>query len=110
MNRLRIINLYEADYNLILQNFWPQKVNHLAKESKTLEGDTWGTRPNCSTEHTTLEEIITKLQRLTCTSLCKFQDDAVVRFDRIVPTHAMLYSRKFEIPSSVCNITCKQLK
>ena len=36
INRLRIINLYEADYNLILKFFWPHKATHQSEQDKLL--------------------------------------------------------------------------
>ena len=111
INRLRIINFYEADHNLILKCFWPNKATHLTEESKTLGENTWDARPNCSTEHDTLlDEIITEIHRLTYLSLCKFQDDTVACYDRIVPTHAMIYSRKLKVPSSVYQLAAHTLK
>ena len=111
INRLRIINLYEADYNLILQFLWSHKPTHLAEASKTLGENTWGARPNCSIEHATLlDEIITEIQRLTYSSLCKFQDDTVACYDRILATYAMLYSGKFEVPYSLFQLAAQTLK
>ena len=105
INRLRIINLYEADYNLVLKFFWPHKATHLAEESKFLGENTWDARPNCSIEHATfLDEIVTEIHRLTYSKLCKFQDYSVACYDRIVPAHAMICSRKFEVSSSVCQL------
>ena len=42
VNRLRIINLYEADYNLILKNFWPYKATHLAEKKQHTEREHMG--------------------------------------------------------------------
>ena len=54
MNRLRIINLYEVDYNLILKHFWPLKATSLAKRKNTLGINTWSARPNRNIDNATL--------------------------------------------------------
>ena len=36
VNRLRVINKYEADYNLILKYFWPKSVTKLSDRHKIL--------------------------------------------------------------------------
>ena len=37
INRLRIIDKYEADYNLILKIYWPKITNNIAEKNNTLE-------------------------------------------------------------------------
>ena len=36
INKLRLINIYEADYNLILKHFWPHKATHHAEQFNLL--------------------------------------------------------------------------
>ena len=36
INRLRVINIYEADYNLILKYFWPHKTTQSAERNNLL--------------------------------------------------------------------------
>ena len=40
INRLHIINLYEADYNLILKYCWLHTATHLAEQPKSLGENT----------------------------------------------------------------------
>ena len=76
MNRIRIINLYEVDYNLILKYFWSLKATSLAKRKNTLGKNTWSARPNRNIDNATLfYEFITEIRRLSFPSMCKFQDD-----------------------------------
>ena len=39
INRLRVINKYEADYNLILKFFWPHQTTHNAERHNMLGGN-----------------------------------------------------------------------
>ena len=36
INRLRIIDKYEADYNLLLKLYWPKITNNIAEMNNTL--------------------------------------------------------------------------
>ena len=54
INRLRIINLYEVDYNFILKFYWPHKTTHPSEHDKLLSENTWGARPNCNTDNASL--------------------------------------------------------
>ena len=36
INQLRIIDKFEADYNLLLKLYWPKITNNIAEENKTL--------------------------------------------------------------------------
>ena len=79
INKLRLINIYEADYKLILKHFWPHKAIHHAEQFNILGETQWGTRPMYSPEMVALiDECITEVRRLTCTPLAKLQIDAVV--------------------------------
>ena len=48
INLLRLINLYEVDYNLVLKFFWPHKATKLADKLGLLGENQWGAKPLCS--------------------------------------------------------------
>ena len=50
INKLRLINIYEADYNLIFKYVWPHKATHDAEQPNLLGETQWGTGPMCSAE------------------------------------------------------------
>ena len=57
----------------------------------------------CSVENVVLiNECIIEISRMTCTSLTKLQNDEVAWFDRQVNLHAILNSRKYEVPDRAC--------
>ena len=51
-----------------------------------------------------VDEFVTEVRRLTFTNLFKLQHVAKACFDRIINSHAMLTSRKFEVPDKICQI------
>ena len=42
INRLRVINIYESDYNLILKYFWPHKTTQFVERNNLLGENQWG--------------------------------------------------------------------
>ena len=50
INKLRLINIYQADYNLIRKYFWPHKATHHAEQFNLLGETQWGTKPMCIAE------------------------------------------------------------
>ena len=52
--RLRIIDKFEADYNLILKLYWSKITNQIAEANDTLGKNQMGTRKTKSTTDTAL--------------------------------------------------------
>ena len=46
---------------------------------------------------------------MTCCTLCKFQNDAIGCFDRMIPSYFILNSRKFDVPDQVCTLHARTL-
>ena len=42
--------------------------------------------------------------------MCKYQNDAAAYYDRMIPPHAMLCSRKFKVPDKVCKLAANTLR
>ena len=42
INRLRVINIYESDYNLLLKYFWSHKTTQFAERKNLLGENQWG--------------------------------------------------------------------
>ena len=105
-----MINIYEADYNLILKYFWPHKTTQIAEINNLLGDSQWGGRPLCNADNVAIiDEMNTECHRMTCCTLCTFQNDAIGSFDRMIPSHSMLNSRKFGVPYQVCTLHVKTL-
>ena len=105
INKLRIINIYEADYNLLQKFFWPKLSTKHVEATHTLGENAWGCRSSCSIDNVAMiDEFVTEVHHLTFTNLFKLQHDATTCFDRIINSHAMLNSRKFEVPDKICKV------
>ena len=103
INKLKVINIYEADYNLLLKYFWPKFSTKARRRTNTLGENHWGCRPNYSADNVALiDEFVAEVYRLTFNNLIKLQNDAKAYFDRIINSHAMLSSRKFKVPDNIC--------
>ena len=77
IHRLRVINTYESEYNLTLKYFWPKEGMHKAEKNKWLGYNQIGGRHNMSSiEPACINEMITKVHRLSRTPLFIHQGDA----------------------------------
>ena len=64
INRLRGINEYEADFNLVLKYVWPHAATRKADKAGVLGDNQWGTKLLCSTDQSTLiDELITEKKK-----------------------------------------------
>ena len=101
IKKLRLINIYEVDYNLLLKHFWPHKVTNHAEQFNLLSETQWSTRPMCSDEVVVLiDEFITEVSRMTCTPHEKIQNDAVAYFNRQVTPHATSFDYSKSLTSN----------
>ena len=51
-----------------------------------------------------MDELVNEVHRLTFQNIFKLQHDAKACFDRIISSHAMLISQKFDVPDKICQI------
>ena len=111
INRLRLINLYEADYNLALKFFWPHKAIKLVDKLGLLGEKQWGTKPLYSVEQPALmDEFITDVHRITCRHMAKLQNDATACYDRMISNLTSLVSRSYQVPDNAYKIQATTLK
>ena len=76
IHRLRIINTYESDYNLILKYFWANKGMRTAKKKNNLGTIKQEGKKEMSTSETAvINEIILDIHRITQEPICSHQDD-----------------------------------
>ena len=110
INRLRVINKYDADCNLLLKYFWPKAATKLSDKTKILEENQWGTKPLCSAEYPELlDEIITDIHRITCRNLAKLQNDATACFNRMVTNLTTLCCRLHSLLELACKLQSSTL-
>jgi hypothetical protein len=103
VHRLRVIHIYKADYNFLLQAKWHQLISH-AKNNNLLHPGQYGSRPGQDALIPVfIKEKKTKISYATHKSLIPFDNDACVVscYDRIIPALASLIGRKFGLHRNV---------
>lgn len=103
INKLRVIHLYEADYNLINKLIWQRGIVWEAHKNGTLNPSQAGSRPY----HTSIETVMSKDNKymyssLTKTPMATMDNDAKSCYDRIVASLALLVSHKYGVPEQHC--------
>jgi hypothetical protein len=110
IHRLRVIHLYEADYNLILGLKW-RELMHAAEDEQLLNDGQYGSRPNRSAHDPVLiEELQSEICRASRKSIVKFDNDATSCYDRILPSLASVASRKYGIHKNVAFVMASTLQ
>ena len=110
IHRLRIIHIYEADFNLILAVKWRQLLRSADTKHLIHEGQ-YGGRPGCEAQSLTLlEELKYDLTYLTRRTLFNFDNDASSCYDRIVVPLASIINRKYGLHRQVVSVHAKTLQ
>jgi len=110
IHRLRVIHLYEWDYNLILCVKWRALLHHVM-DSKSLNPACCGATPGKSSlDPVFIRELEYEIVRLTRFALIHFDNDALSCYDRIPCFLANLASRKYGQSAKVCMVQGKTLK
>jgi hypothetical protein len=109
VHRLRVIHLYEADYNFFLQAKWRDLIRH-AEKNNSLHTGQYGSRPGRDAHIPTfIEEMKNEICYATRKSLINFDNDAASCYDRIIPALASLIGRKFGLHKNVVFVYAKTL-
>ena len=111
INRLRVIHIYEADYNLVLKILWARQLTWHAHTKNALHEAQAGSRPGRKAiDVVVFKEMKYLHSRLTRTTLMTMDNDAKACYDRIVCNLAMLTSQYFGMPSNACLMQAKTLQ
>ena len=103
MTRLRPLNLYEADLNLVLRQLVARKLTWNAEDNHLLPEDNWGGRQLRSAGNLGLQRVLTmQMSTLTRTTLGQIDLDAKSCYDRIIRPVAILACYKFGLPIHLC--------
>jgi hypothetical protein len=110
INRLRVIHIYEADFNLILAIKWRQLIQSADLRGLINEGLFSG-RPGCEAQSLTfLEELEYDLSIVTRRTLFHFDNDATSCYDRIIVSLASLINRKYGLHCKVVTVHANTLE
>ena len=101
IHRLRVIHLYEADYNLILGVKWRELIHH-CEDKHLLHPSLYGARPGRGAlEPVFIEEMVNEITRTSRKPIIKNAEDATACYDRIIPGVGNLASRSHGLHRSV---------
>ena len=111
INKLRVIHLYEADYNAILKIIWARKVIWHAHDNDILNNGQAGSRPG----RNAIDVVVQKDQkylhsRLTKTNIATMDNDAKSCYDRILCNLAMIVSQYFGISNKSASVQAQKLR
>ena len=101
LNRLRIIHLFEADFNLFLKLQWGSRLVKRAVNEDLLHSGQHGSVPKRTPmDPIMLTELTNDLCRLLKHNLARFDNDASACYDRIIVTLGMLAARRCGMPEN----------
>lgn len=95
INRLRMIHLFEADYNFFLKVMWASRLVHRGEDTKQFGLQQYGSRSRLSAlDPSMLKRLTYDLTRILRCNLGTFDNDAKSCYDRIINGFAMLASQR----------------
>jgi hypothetical protein len=111
IHKLRVIHLYEADYNIILKIIWARKlVWHVHDNNRLNEGQA-GSRPGFNAIDVVIQKEMKYLySRLTKTHLATMDNDAKSCYDRIICNLAMIISQYYGVSHNMALLQATTLK
>jgi hypothetical protein len=110
LHRLRVIHLYEADYNLILGFKW-RAVLHHACHHCLINPSQYGSQPGKEAPDPAFLRILEyETARLTCKPVIHFDNNATSCYDRIPCFLANVASRKYGMHCKVCIVQGRALQ
>jgi len=109
IHRLRVIHLYEADYNLILATKWRAMI-HSAEDAGSINEGLYARSNRSAPDPVFIEEMQSEISRASRKSNVKFDNDAKSCYDRIMAAIASILSRKFGMSKSVVFVMANTLK
>ena len=110
IHRLRVIHIYEADFNLLLAVKWRQLLRS-ANDTQLINPGQYGGRPGCDAQSLALlEELKTDIAYTSRRSLLNFDNDAASCYDRIILSLASIINRKYGQHRKIVLIHSKTLE
>ena len=103
INKLRIINQFEADYNVLLKTYCLKITNTIAWKNNTLGKKELETQKRKSSMDTAMiNEFILDTARIHQQTIATQHNDTSAYYDRIIANHASTKSRREGTPKKVC--------
>ena len=110
IHRLRVIHIYEADYNLLLAVKWRQALYH-AEEHRLLNDGLYGSRPGRSAQDPALLEVLqNEIYRMSMYPGVNYDLDATSCYDRILASVSVLSSRRVGMSPQITHVNALTLE
>ena len=101
IHRTRVIHIYEADFNLMLGLKWRIAL-YQSESLKQLNEGQYGSRPRRNAiDPVMIEELQFEISRTSRRMFLQTSYDATACYDRIIPSLAMMTSRRFGVAKQV---------
>ena len=101
LNKLRIIHIIEADYNLILKTIFGRRLLWNCNNSNLLHKNHWGGWPGRSTQDLLLQkELSYDIAMRALINTIEIENDAKACYDRLIPGLVMLLYRARGVPKN----------
>jgi hypothetical protein len=111
LDKLRVIHIFEADYNLILKIMWSRKAIWKIHNNNLLNDGQAGSHPGCRAIDVAIQkEMKYNYSKLTRTPLITVDNDAKSCFNRILCNVAMLVSQYYGITQNMCSLQAATLE
>jgi hypothetical protein len=111
INRLRIIHLFEADFNFFLKIMWGSRLVHQANDYGMINTGQYGSVPGkMAIELVMLNQISNDICRTNKINLIRFENDASACYDRILVHLGMLAAHRCGMPTNAVQIHADTLE
>ena len=111
IDKLRVIHLYEADYNGFLKIIWPHRAVYGATKNRTLNHAQGGGQKGRQANHIALQkEMKYQYARLSKTDFATMDNDAKACYDRIIMLLATITSGHFGIPKTARDLQSRAIR
>jgi hypothetical protein len=111
IDKLRVIHLYEADYNGFLKTVWPHRAVRHATKRKRLNYAQGGGQKGRQANHTVLQKEMKYVHaRLRKHNFATMDNDAKACYDRIIMLLATIISGHFGIPKNARDLQAKTIR
>jgi len=110
IHRLRVIHLYEFDYNLVLSVKWRKLIQNSLHAGNLNKGQFGGVPGGDATVPTFIEEMQYEICRASRQPLVHLDFDATSCYDRIIANLASLLSRCHGMHKNICFVHARTLK
>jgi hypothetical protein len=111
INRLRIIHLFEADFNFFLKLLWGHRLVRRAHDFKMINTGQYGSVPGrTAVELVMLNQISNDICRTNKYNIIRFDNDASACYDRILVHLGMMAARRCGMPENAIQVHANTLE